>query len=380
MTDSPTCGIQEAIDALGPAGGVVHIPAGCHLLRRAIRLRDGVTLRGQGPATVLTRPAPVFADLRLDTLPNQCDIQIDSSSGFAVGDQVRLMDDLQPMYHSRELLVTEVGPGTLRCSLIYGEPQRVYRVVDHGWVGNLFPAITASRVRGVTLECLTIDGGDWPRREDRGGDFLGAAVHTFKCQEVRIRDITVRRWPADGISVQDGSALVSGCLVEDCLGSGLHPGSKLAPSVWTGNIARRNRDGFFFCSTVRHAVVSGNVLIDNRRHGVWGLGDPDRANVLAANVVARNGGHGLEAQRAHGNVVVANLFDANGAAEPGKFAQVLLHEHRHNLVASNLILSDGAPASPGAPGAPAIQCDQPCDANHIAGNAQFTAAAPSPKG
>ncbi|GAG16367.1 unnamed protein product, partial [marine sediment metagenome] len=49
---SPTAGIQEAIDALPAGGGVVTLPRGRYVIRRAIVLRSHVTLRGDGVHTV----------------------------------------------------------------------------------------------------------------------------------------------------------------------------------------------------------------------------------------------------------------------------------------------------------------------------------------
>jgi hypothetical protein len=50
--DSPTWGIQNAIDALPEEGGIVVIPEGTFTLRQGLVLRDGVTCREQG-----TRPS-----------------------------------------------------------------------------------------------------------------------------------------------------------------------------------------------------------------------------------------------------------------------------------------------------------------------------------
>src|SRR5690242_9230947 len=52
---SPTSGLQKAIDAAEPAGGVVEIPPGVYPLKQGLVLRNGITLRGCGPATVLRK-------------------------------------------------------------------------------------------------------------------------------------------------------------------------------------------------------------------------------------------------------------------------------------------------------------------------------------
>ena len=52
---SPTAGIQEAIDAISPTGGVVTLTAGEYLLRQSIRVRTNLTIQGAGPETVLRK-------------------------------------------------------------------------------------------------------------------------------------------------------------------------------------------------------------------------------------------------------------------------------------------------------------------------------------
>jgi parallel beta-helix repeat protein len=49
----PTYGIQDAVDALPPEGGVVQLPEGRFEIECFIELRDGVTLRGKGSKTIV---------------------------------------------------------------------------------------------------------------------------------------------------------------------------------------------------------------------------------------------------------------------------------------------------------------------------------------
>lgn len=371
---SATCGIGETIEQLGGRGGAIVIPAGRYELRRAIHLPQNVTIRGEGSATVLTRPAPAISDLLTDC--DQVDrAQLADTTGLQPGDQLRIMDDRQPMYHSREMVIRTLADGWITGERLYGEPDRVYRVADHAWAGNLFPALSATRVAGITIESLVIEGGEHRYDENRTGDFLGAAIHCLKVQDLRIGNVTVRRWPGDGISVQGGSAMVSGCVVEDCLGSALHPGSNLHRSVWIGNIARGNRHGLFFCSTVRNTIAAHNILIANREHGIWGLGDPDMGNVLVGNIIADNGRHGIEAQRARANVIVANLMRANNRDAAHPSAAIFMREHRENLVANNLCLDDQQTPTQ----TDGLNIDKPAGDNLIQDNACFINTPPLPE-
>jgi hypothetical protein len=60
----------------------VEIPAGTFLLRRSVRLRRGVTLRGSGTATVLRRVAQVRASLTQRNAPGASTLSVADSRGF----------------------------------------------------------------------------------------------------------------------------------------------------------------------------------------------------------------------------------------------------------------------------------------------------------
>ena len=93
-------------------------------------------------------------------------------------------------------------------------------------------------------------------------------------------------------------------------------------------------------SASRTAWVQGNVLIGNRGHGIGGLSDPDMHNVVADNVCADNGKHGIDADRAVGDVIRGNICRNNSRAAPGKFAGIYLAGHRDCVVTANLCLDD----------------------------------------
>lgn len=208
---------------------------------------------------------------------------------------------------------------------------------------NWFPAFWLREVRDVTIADLTIEGSD--RRPPRDKcDFVVAAVHTRDCRDVRVSRLTVRRWLGDGIGIQGGQgAIVTGCVVEDCVGHGYHPGTGVTQSVWADNIARGNsRDGFFFCLRVTHSTVRGNVLVGNRGHGIGGLTDPDQYNAVIGNVCAENGLHGIDADRAIGNTIQGNVCRGNSRCLPGKYAGIYLAGHKHCVVTGNVCVDKSA--------------------------------------
>lgn len=336
---SSTGGIQEAVDSLPPEGGTVFVPAGTYLLRRSVRLRAKARLCGEGAATVLTRPAPAVGRLLASIVKGQTTFRMENAGLVQPGDQLWVRDFKQGGWHSRYVLAQEVSGDAVSGEILYGDSERSYLVEDEAWAGNHFPAVWAREAEDVSVESLAIDGGehDWSGIHCKG-DFVCSAIHFQNVMDLRVRDVTIRRWPADGVSAQGGSAIVTGCVVEDCHGSALHPGTSIGMSVWTGNICRGNEKGLLFCKNVRNTVVANNVFLGNKRHGIWGLADPDRYNVVSGNICAENGWNGIEAFKAVGNAIVGNLCRDNSAAAPGVHAGIHLEHHRDNVVAGNLCL------------------------------------------
>jgi hypothetical protein len=342
--DSTTAGIQEAVDALPASGGVVYLPAGRYALRRSVELRSGVRLAGSGPATVLTRPPLVTAPLARASHGAGRSVVLRSARGIRVGDELYIGDDECEGWWATHAVVRAIRGRELSLEVLHGERKHRFLLARHAFAANWFPALWLRGVRDVSISDLTIDGG--VRRHRRAKcDFVVAAVHSHRSEDLRVTNVTVRNWPGDGIGVQGGrGALVSGCTAENCAGHGYHPGTSLTQSVWADNFARGNtRDGLFFCLRVTHSTVRGNVLVANGGHGIGGLSDPDMYNVVAANVCADNGGHGIEAFQAIGNVIQGNLCRNNSRSAPGKFAGIYLAEHRGCAVTGNLCASDARP-------------------------------------
>lgn len=333
---SPTAGIQEAIDSLPEAGGAVYLPHGAYLIRRSIVLRSGVTLRGEGIATALVRPAPVLFELTAPSPANTAEAGLSTVGGLQPGDEIWFRDNAQQGWHSRHLVIHAIRGQEVQGALAAGQAGRRYTPEAGTWGGNFFPMILIPKSDSATIDSLLVDGGPYAYDAGRFPDFTCAAIHGVEAESLRVQNVTVRRWPGDGISVQGGTAIVTGCIVEECLGNGFHPGSSIRQSIWTHNIARHNGwDGFYFCLGVRNAVVANNLFSDNKRNGIGGLSDPDACNVITGNVLARNAWRGIEAPRAFGNVISGNVIHDNSLACPGLFPGIALERHTGNVVTGN---------------------------------------------
>ncbi len=220
-------------------------------------------------------------------------------------------------------------------------------------VAHTFSAFVGWEVNDCELEGICIDGGhtSWsgvqpPTNSQVSSvfvDFTLSAIHLVRTRDARVHRCVVRRWAADGFSVQGGSgAMVTDCLGENCLGHGFHPGTSVQHSLWTNNIGRNNgRDGLYFCMYVRHSVVSGSTFYGNGRHGIGGLGDGgDQYNVVANNTCVSNARYGIEASRGQNNTISSNICLNNSQAEAGKYSGIGLIHVTGMTVNANRCLDD----------------------------------------
>ena len=209
-------------------------------------------------------------------------------------------------------------------------------VGDRARAVNLFAAITAEGQTDLQVADLSIVGPD--ARSSKWWDYTFSGVHFSSCRHVRIANVTVSRWPSDGISVQRGSDVqVTHCRVVDCRGHGFHPGSGLGESIWSGNIAKGNGgDGFYFCARVHHCVCSDNVFSENGQSGIGGVGSGgDHHNVISNNVCAYNQQWGIDAFEGDEQVITGNICLSNSRKKRGAYGGIRLHDMQHTLVAAN---------------------------------------------
>jgi hypothetical protein len=338
--DSRTAGIQEAIDALPPEGGVVYLPAGRHEISRIIQLRSGIYLRGEGDHSVITRRHPVFlAPLTDPGLTGETEIEVEDSSGFLVGDAICIRSPESNGWWSTHTIVTGISSNTIT---IADELTHDYLPEEEALAMNLFPALYAIDSRDIRIENLFIDGGIEDKdRELLPVEFTLSAVHFRAVSDCAVIGVHVKDYPGDGISIQIGdNATVSNCLSEYNIGHGFHPGTGLSSGAWINNVGRHNGwDGFFFCHRVRHSIISGNRFHDNGWNGIGNLGlggeGGDRYNVVSGNFCFNNGKSGIECLEGGNNTVVNNVCSNNSKSEPGRWPGILVDKTFNTIVSNN---------------------------------------------
>ncbi|MFQ6048549.1 MAG: right-handed parallel beta-helix repeat-containing protein, partial [Phycisphaerae bacterium] len=286
-----------------------------------------------GRQTVLAARRPFSSPLAADARRGACRVELAETAGFAPGDAVVISSLSQRGWKSTHAIVQTVDGTTLHLSRPLWND---YKVADKAAAVHWFAMISAVLEHDVSIADLAIEGV--PERIWLRPDFTASAIHLVRCCDSQVSGCQVRGWPHDGVSVQMGGRVgVNNCRVQRCCGHGFHPGTGTRQTVWSNNIAADNgMDGLFFCMRVRDSIVSNNLFVGNRRHGVGGLGGgEDWRNLVANNQCVRNGGAGIELDGGKSNTVIGNICRANSQAGRGKWPGILLTKTRLNIVRAN---------------------------------------------
>ncbi|MCI0462800.1 MAG: sulfatase-like hydrolase/transferase, partial [Gemmataceae bacterium] len=343
--------LQAAVDYVaGLGGGTVRIGAGKYLMRNALKLRNNVHLAGVPGKTVLVACDRFSSSLSADGDANERQITMTDPSGFRVGDGVAVQDGKSGGFEvTTATLTAQVGPNTFRLSA----PLYLDYLVAHKAAAKLaFPIVGGWNVKNVVIEGLTLDGNR-DRAEYLNG-CRGGGIYLFECEQVTIRNCTVRRYHGDGISFQVSHAVtVEDCLAENNSGLGLHPGSGSQRPV-----VRRNRsfgngsDGLYVCWRVKHGLFEQNEIRGNQRAGI-SIGHKDTDNLFRDNTVISNGSAGVwfrqetEAMGAHRNVFENNRILDNGTRgqRGSPQAAIVIQGHHHDLVFRGNQIGNTKPAA-----------------------------------
>jgi parallel beta-helix repeat protein len=342
----PTAGIQEAIDSLGPAGGVIRLAAGEYLLRQSIRLRSHVAIEGAGAETTFRKNKQAGSRLAAKAGDQDRSIRVESAEGLAVGDEIGIFDRTTVGWEHSHAIIKEIRGSELVLNRRIG---RAFDPAQGASVVNYFPAISGLDAIGVAIRDLTIDG----RSDENPGPaaiaargegkppelgFTFAAINLVGAKDSQIERCVVKGWPADGISLQRGSGnRVTKCVVENCRGEGFHPGGGLADSEFSNSEARGNlANGLFFCARVERVTVKDNKFIGNHFNGIGDLGhSDDRDNVVEGNLCEANGRNGIALWDGGGNTVKGNICVSNSQSAPGKYSGIWLAATSASTIAAN---------------------------------------------
>jgi len=199
-------------------------------------------------------------------------------------------------------------------------------------VQHAFAMITADGEKNIGVSDLVIEG--WIGRENPrwvGLDFCLGAIHTARCDDIEIRNVEVRKWHSDGVSIQAGkNALIDNCATINCYGWGFHAGTTFTNAEFTNlKSIGSGRDGFYYCWRCKNVNVRNSLIAESRGSGIGGMGDPgDRELTVEGNTIERNGragilinGGGEDSQ----SVIRNNTIRDNSRAKRGDWAGIAIY-------------------------------------------------------
>ena len=297
---NPALGIQKAIDSLPPTGGLVLLPEGEFLMRRHLRLRNHVTLQGQGAGKTILKAVksercPI---VELKSSPGQCVVTVAPADAakFKPGDGVCFGENwnhpgaLDSI--NKDCVVRDVSGNSITVAGI--APAEGAKQLSL-W----FPMLYAHCAEFVEVKDLTIESG-----ADGWGNFMSPAVNLGQVSGARVSRVHVARWRADGISLQTGAdALVLDNTVYHAQ-QGFHPGTVTQRFLWTRNLSLDNWCGLYFCYFNRNGVYHRNTL-DWFDGYAW---PRDVFDVIDRNVCVSAKDFAIEQGEGGGGVIVNNQF------------------------------------------------------------------------
>ena len=315
MTGADHRVLQAAVDYVaGLGGGTVEIGSGEFRLRDSLHLRPNVTVRGQGPATILRKEKSAVSALKLDGDYGEEQVTLVNPAGFSVGDGVAIWDRNAGGFHTTVARITGGDGDTFSISL----PLNADFMVENGaQAATVFPVISGYHVEGARVEDLTIEGNSEENVSLNG--CRGGGIFLFRCPRAVLERCTVRHYHGDGISFQQSNdVIVRQCTCESNAGLGLHPGSGSQRPIVSHCTARNNgEDGLFLCWRVKQGVFEENLLEGNGRYGI-SIGHKDTDNLLLRNHIRGNHEDGIcfrnesEGMAGHRNRLEHNLIENNG--------------------------------------------------------------------
>lgn len=226
-------------------------------------------------------------------------------------------------HHFNVITAIEGGTVTLDRPLTIAADQSL---VQHG-----FAMITADGEKNIGVADLAIEGWadrDMPRWV--GLDFVFGAIHTVRCDNIEIRNVHIRNWHSDGVSIQAGTgAVVDGCSATNCYGWGFHAGTTFRDAEFINlRIIGSGRDGFFYCWNNTNVNVRNSLISGSRGSGIGGMGDPgDRKCTIEGNTIERNGLAGILINGGggdSGSVIRNNIIRDNSSRVPGAWPGIAI--------------------------------------------------------
>lgn len=342
--------IQCAVDRLAfLGGGTVELSAGVFHMADALHLRSGVTVRGQGPDTVLRKNAMKSARLVAYHGFGHQDLIVDRPDVFALGDGISVRDDQAFGFYTTVSTLVGRDGDTWHVSRPHNHD---YNGARNGVAETLFPIVSAVEVEDAALEGVALDGNPEENPVMLNG-CRGGGFYAWRAKRIAARAVTVRRFNGDGFSFQTCERIeLADCAAEECTGSGFHPGSGSTACHIHDCRALRNGDcGLFYCLRVRDSVLEDCLFEANGGHGV-SIGARDTGHLNRRLTIRANGRCGIffrpeEAVNApHRNTIEQCRIEHNVTRHGAEDAEIVLQGEPEGvqLIGNTILRAAGTPA------------------------------------
>jgi len=338
--------LQGAIDYVaGLGGGTVEIGEGEFLMKDSLHLRNNITVRGQGEATVLRKCDSWASRLIADGDYGEEQVTVDDPSGFEPGMGLTVYDDSTTSFHFTVRTIIGVDERILSLN---GPLLADCMVTNHAVAKSIFPIISGYYLENAKIENLLLEGNKV--KNDVFAFNRGGGIFLYRANRVEIINSVVRNYNGDGISFQQSNDIV----VEKCtcIGNthlGLHPGSGSQRSVIRNNhIINNGQIGLFLCWRVRYGIFQDNEILRNGHTGI-SIGHKDTDNIFRNNVIRDNGLYGIhfrqeaEPMGGHRNCIERNRILDNGGEEAGY--GIRIDGETHDITIQENIVGDTRPKS-----------------------------------
>jgi hypothetical protein len=282
--------IQRAIDALGPDGGRVVLPAMEVELDRGLELRSNVTLVGHGRDTLLRKAAGRIYPLSGYHNYGMLDVPLMFTDGLAPGMTVAVRDDRHGGFFETFARITWVEDGWV--GLDQGLHSDYHAELNPVLV-TAFPLIYAQGAQNVSVRGLTLDGNR--ELQPAGiGACRGAAIYFLHSHRINVSDVVEQDFAGEGLGFQMCSQVhIRDCRFAGNAGNGYHPGAGSTAASFENCVAERNgAAGFFFCVRANHITVRDCTFVDNDGPGI-SVGTRDSYNLIEHCLMQGNGDAGL---------------------------------------------------------------------------------------
>jgi hypothetical protein len=341
--------IQAALDFVGArGGGEVRLQPGVFTLWDAVRLPSNTALIGAGAETVLRKADGWSAPMWEDGDWGDDWLCCDPAPPVRLGQGVTVESETGVGFYATVGTVVEIAGNRFRINARFLHDYMVNRKAR---VDSVHPLVAVIDAKNCIIRDLTIDGNG--ANNPRMNGCRGGAVYGLFGHGVFVSGVIVRHFHGDALSFQHShSWTVEGCIFEDNLGGGMHPGSGSKTPVLRGNISRRNKGwGLFVCWRVKGALYEDNILEENVAGGI-AIGHKDTDNTFRSNIVRDNVGPGIYTRPEtfpmgpHRGLYETNIITGNN----GDGAQVVLDGEVHDLVFRDNIYDAATPRFQVGPG------------------------------